>query len=108
MILAIEIPLDSWIIFNCLTGIALDCLGGVVLFSATIAAISAAILWSISPALVGMAMTYTLLVPIYLNWVVRNLASVEMYMNSVERISEFSELENEDQKAVPVYGKSSK
>jgi hypothetical protein len=55
-----------------------------------------------------MAMTYTLLVPIYLNWVVRNLASVEMYMNSVERISEFSELENEDQKAVPVYGKSSK
>jgi ABC-type polysaccharide/polyol phosphate transport system ATPase subunit len=100
--------LDFCLIFNFITGIALDCLGGVVLFSATIAAISAAIFWSISPALVGMAMTYTLLVPIYLNWVVRNLASVEMYMNSVERINEFSELKNEDQEAVPIYSKSSK
>ncbi len=86
----------------------MDCLGGVVLFSATVAAISAAILWSISPAFVGMAMTYTLLVPIYLNWVVRNLASVEMYMNSVERINEFSELENEDQKVDPKHSKLSK
>jgi hypothetical protein len=39
---------------------------------------------------------------------VRNLASVEMYMNSVERINEFSELKNEDQEAVPIYSKSSK
>ncbi|XP_054166952.1 ATP-binding cassette sub-family C member 9-like [Oppia nitens] len=87
---------------NCWLGIALDYLGGVILFCATIASIWTAIHLNMSPAYVGMAMTYTLLVPIYLNWVVRNVASVEMYMNSVERVTEFSQLETEDQLADPV------
>jgi len=82
-------------------------LGAVILFSATIAAISAAIYWSISPAFVGLAMTYTLLVPIYLNWLVRNLASIEMYMNSVERVNQFSNLEVEDENVVPISGEFS-
>lgn len=81
---------------NCWLGIALDYLGGIILFLATIASITAAITNHVSPAFVGMAMTYTLLVPIYLNWVVRNLASVEMYMNAVERVKEYSELQIED------------
>jgi hypothetical protein len=67
------------------------------LFCATITSVWAAIHLNMNPAYVGMAMTYTLLVPIYLNWVVRNLASLEMYMNSVERVREFSHLETEDQ-----------
>ncbi|CAG2164179.1 unnamed protein product, partial [Oppiella nova] len=82
---------------NCWLGIALDYLGGVILFCATITSVWAAIHLNMNPAYVGMAMTYTLLVPIYLNWVVRNLASLEMYMNSVERVREFSHLETEDQ-----------
>ncbi|CAG2118312.1 unnamed protein product, partial [Medioppia subpectinata] len=81
---------------NCWLGIALDYLGGVILFCATITSVWAAIHLNMSPAYVGMALTYTLLVPIYLNWVVRNLASLEMYMNSVERVREFSHLEIED------------
>lgn len=82
---------------NCWLGIALDYLGGIILFSATIAAITAAIYGSVSSAMVGIAMTYTLLVPIYLNWLVRNLASVEMYMSAVERVDQFSQLETEDE-----------
>ncbi|XP_023243430.1 ATP-binding cassette sub-family C member 9-like [Centruroides sculpturatus] len=81
---------------NCWLGIALDYLGGIILFVATIAALTAAITNKVSSAFVGMAMTYTLLVPIYLNWVVRNLASVEMYMNAVERVKEYSQLTTED------------
>ena len=40
-----------------------------------------------SPSLVALAINYTLLVPIYLNWVVKLLADLEMYIGAVERIS---------------------
>ena len=52
----------------------------------------------ITPALVGLAINYTLLVPIYLNWVVKFLADVEMYMAGVERIMQYKKLETEDYK----------
>lgn len=42
-----------------------------------------------SPSLVALAINYTLLVPIYLNWVVKLLADLEMYIGAVERISLF-------------------
>lgn len=50
----------------------------------------------ITPALVGLAINYILLVPTYLNQVVKFLAEVEMFMNSVERIDRYSKLEIED------------
>lgn len=81
---------------NCWLGIMLDCLGGVILFCATIASMTAAIYGQVSSSFVGMAMAYTLLVPIYLNWVVRNLAAIEMYMNSVERVNAYSNLQTEN------------
>lgn len=40
-----------------------------------------------SPSLVALVINYTLLVPIYLNWVVKLLADMEMYIGAVERIS---------------------
>lgn len=43
----------------------------------------------VTPALVGLAINYTLLVPIYLNWVVKFTAEIEMYMGSVVRISAY-------------------
>lgn len=51
---------------------------------------------AVSPSLVGLAINYTLLVPIYLNWVVKFLADVEMYMGSVERVQQYAEMEKED------------
>ncbi|CAM1323224.1 Sur (predicted) [Pycnogonum litorale] len=75
--------------------VTLDYLGGCILFIATVSAITAAKLGHVTPAFVGLAMTYTLLVPIYLNWVVRNLSEVEMHMNAVERIDNYSNLPEE-------------
>jgi hypothetical protein len=40
-----------------------------------------------SPSLVGLALQYTLLIPIYLNRVVRLFADMEMYFGACERIS---------------------
>lgn len=52
----------------------------------------------ITPALVGLAINYTLLVPIYLNWVVKFVSDVEMYMASVERIVHFIKMSPENYK----------
>ncbi|RWS12536.1 ATP-binding cassette sub-family C member 9-like protein [Dinothrombium tinctorium] len=82
---------------NCWLGWALDALGAVILLAATITTLLAAIYGTLSASLVGMSIAYTLLVPIYLNWVVRNLASLEMHMSAVERIAEYSGIEAEDE-----------
>lgn len=55
------------------------------------AILSALITASLSPAgtsssLIGLAINYALLVPIYLNWVVKLTAEMEMYVGAVERI----------------------
>lgn len=50
----------------------------------------------VSPALVGLAINYTLLVPIYLNWVVKFLADMEMYMGAVERVTQYANTPSED------------
>nr|XP_043068593.1 ATP-binding cassette sub-family C member Sur [Drosophila bipectinata] len=49
-----------------------------------------------TPSLVGLAINYTLLVPIYLNWVVKLLADMEMYAGSVERIAHYALDADED------------
>ncbi|CAD1468666.1 unnamed protein product, partial [Heterotrigona itama] len=72
-------------------GIALDYLGAVIVGSATFAALISTELYPdrVTPALVGLAINYTLLVPIYLNWVVKFTAETEMYFSSVARISAY-------------------
>jgi len=45
---------------------------------------------AISSAMVGLAINYTLLVPVYLNWVVKFFADLETYMSAVERTEEFT------------------
>lgn len=59
--------------------------------SATLAALISAQLYPdrVTPALVGLAINYTLLVPIYLNWVVKFTAETEIYFGSVARISTY-------------------
>lgn len=52
-----------------------------------------------TPPLVGLAINYTLLLPIYLNWIVKFLSDIEMYMGAVERISDCSKLPTEDYKS---------
>lgn len=66
-----------------------DYLGGVIVFVSIVTALFTAKLYpqAVSPSLVALAINYTLLVPIYLNWVVKLLADLEMYIGAVERIS---------------------
>ncbi|KAL4141386.1 hypothetical protein QTP88_004034 [Uroleucon formosanum] len=73
-------------------GIALDYLGGAIVFVATMVALITTTFFSsaISSAMVGLAINYTLLVPVYLNWVVKFFADLEMYMSAVERTEEFA------------------
>lgn len=68
-----------------------DYLGAVIVGSATLAVLISAELYPdrVTPALVGLAINYTLLVPIYLNWVVKFTAETEMYFGSVARISTY-------------------
>ncbi len=48
-----------------------------------------------SSASIGLSMNYSLLVPIYLAWVIKFLADIENYMNAVERILEYRNLRSE-------------
>ncbi|XP_050524591.1 ATP-binding cassette sub-family C member Sur-like isoform X2 [Daktulosphaira vitifoliae] len=79
-------------------GIALDYLGGVIVFVATMVALITTTLFSssISSAMVGLAINYTLLVPVYLNWVVKFFADLETYMSAVERTEEFATIPSEN------------
>ncbi|XP_012273062.1 ATP-binding cassette sub-family C member Sur [Orussus abietinus] len=78
-------------------GIALDYLGATIVAVAVVVALISAKLNPdrVSPALVGLAINYTLLVPIYLNWVVKYVVDVEMYMGSVSRLSTYKETPKE-------------
>lgn len=49
--------------------------------------------------MVGLAINYTLLVPVYLNWVVKFFADLETYMSAVERIEEFATIPIENYKS---------
>lgn len=75
-----------------------------IVFIATLASLISSQIYAdvVTPSMVGLAINYTLLVPVYLNWVVKFLAEVEMFMNSVDRINQYSNLETED------YGESYK
>lgn len=56
----------------------------------------------------GLAISYTLMTPIYLQWVVRFWSELEMYFNAVERVLDYSSLPSESdvfaaaQKAEPL------
>ena len=49
-----------------------------------------------APASLGLLISYSLLVPIYLAWVVKFVADIENYMNAVERVLEYTDLEHEE------------
>ncbi|XP_058056478.1 ATP-binding cassette sub-family C member Sur [Anopheles bellator] len=74
-------------------GIALDYLGAVIVFVAILTALITASLrpTSTSSSLIGLAINYAMLVPIYLNWVVKLFAEMEMYGGAVERIQSLIE-----------------
>lgn len=75
-----------------------DYLGGVIVFAAMILSLLTVSLESTQKTSMyfGLAINYTLLVPIYLTWVVKFLIDLDIYMEAVNRIQGFSELSNEN------------
>ena len=51
----------------------------------------------LTPGQVGLAISYTLMTPIYLQWVVRFWSELEMYFNAVERVLHYSQLRPENE-----------
>lgn len=51
----------------------------------------------LTPGQIGLAISYTLMTPIYLQWVVRFWSELEMYFNAVERVLHYSELRPESE-----------
>lgn len=71
-------------------------MGGVIVFVAIITALFTVQYYpdGVSASTVALAINYTLLVPIYLNWVVKLLSDMEMYIGAVERISHYIDRHN--------------
>ncbi|CAH1801693.1 unnamed protein product [Owenia fusiformis] len=76
-------------------GIRLDYMGAIIVFAAAITTVATGVTGAASPGVVGLSITYALMVSSYLNWVVRNLADAEMEMNTVERVVAYTELSTE-------------
>ncbi|XP_011307390.1 ATP-binding cassette sub-family C member Sur [Fopius arisanus] len=101
MIEYLDANTNAFLILNTSTrwlGIALDYLGAVVVVASIFAALLSAELYPdrVTPALVGLAINYTFLVPIYLNWVVKFVSEIEMYMGSVARLTEYTKITREN------------
>ncbi|XP_043281302.1 ATP-binding cassette sub-family C member Sur isoform X2 [Venturia canescens] len=101
MIEHLDANTNAFLVLNTSTrwlGIALDYLGAAVVVTATYAALLTAETYPdrVSPALVGLAVNYTLLVPIYLNWVVKFVSEIEMYMGSVARLRSYAKTAQEN------------
>lgn len=71
-----------------------DFLGVFIVFLAIVAALITCHLskQDLEPSLVGLAINYTLMVPVYINWVVKLVADIEMYVGAVERVQQFMEV----------------
>ncbi|XP_069548711.1 ATP-binding cassette sub-family C member 2 [Brachyistius frenatus] len=82
-----------WIVSNRWLAIRLEFLGNlVVFFAALLAVISRK---SLDSGLVGLSISYALNVTQTLNWLVRMTSELETNIVAVERVSEYTELENE-------------
>ncbi|XP_038593401.1 canalicular multispecific organic anion transporter 1 [Micropterus salmoides] len=82
-----------WIVSNRWLAIRLEFLGNLVVFFASLFAVISR--KSLNSGLVGMSISYALNVTQTLNWLVRMTSDLETNIVAVERVSEYSELENE-------------
>ncbi|ELW60555.1 ATP-binding cassette sub-family C member 9 [Tupaia chinensis] len=70
-----------------------DYLGACIVLTASIASISSG---SPNSGLVGLGLLYALTITNYLNWVVRNLADLEVQMGAVKKVNSFLTMESEN------------
>ncbi|XP_060779092.1 ATP-binding cassette sub-family C member 8 [Neoarius graeffei] len=76
--------------------VRMEYIGAFVVLIAAVASISSALYSKLSAGLVGLGLTYALMVSNYLNWMVRNLADMEVQLGCVKRISRLLNTEPEN------------
>ncbi|XP_057692444.1 ATP-binding cassette sub-family C member 8 [Corythoichthys intestinalis] len=76
--------------------VRMEYIGTCVVLVAAVASISNSLYDQLSPGLVGLGLTYALMVSNYLNWMVRNLADMEVQLGSVKRINGLLKTEPEN------------
>ncbi|XP_077091657.1 ATP-binding cassette sub-family C member 8 isoform X2 [Siphateles boraxobius] len=67
--------------------VRMEYVGAFVVLIAAVASITSALYRQLSAGLVGLGLTYALMVSNYLNWIVRNLADMEVQLGCVKRVS---------------------
>ncbi|KAJ8249104.1 hypothetical protein GJAV_G00231210 [Gymnothorax javanicus] len=75
--------------------VRMEYIGACVVLVAAVASITNSLNNQLSTGLVGLGLTYALMVSNYLNWMVRNLADMEVQLGSVKRISSLLQMESE-------------
>ncbi|XP_075996169.1 ATP-binding cassette sub-family C member 8 [Genypterus blacodes] len=76
--------------------VRMEYIGACVVLIAAVASISNSLYNQLSPGLVGLGLTYALMVSNYMNWMVRNLADMEVQLGSVKRINGLLKTEPEN------------
>ncbi|XP_056273131.1 ATP-binding cassette sub-family C member 8 [Pseudoliparis swirei] len=76
--------------------VRMEYIGALVVLVAAVASIADALYNKLSPGLVGLGLTYALMVSNYMNWMVRNLADIEVQLGSVKRINGLLKTEPEN------------
>ncbi|XP_030828521.1 ATP-binding cassette sub-family C member 8 [Strongylocentrotus purpuratus] len=76
--------------------IRLDYLGALSVFCSSLASLLGAFYWGIDPSYVGLAISYSLEISLYMNLVVRSAADLELQMNAVERVQSYTDVPTED------------
>uniref|UniRef100_A0A3Q4GW91 ATP-binding cassette, sub-family C (CFTR/MRP), member 8 n=1 Tax=Neolamprologus brichardi TaxID=32507 RepID=A0A3Q4GW91_NEOBR len=76
--------------------VRMEYIGACVVLVAAVASITNSLYNQLSPGLVGLGLTYALMVSNYMNWMVRNLADMEVQLGSVKRINGLLETEPEN------------
>ncbi|KAJ8417075.1 hypothetical protein AAFF_G00283020 [Aldrovandia affinis] len=76
--------------------VRMEYIGACVVLIAAVASITNSLYNHLSSGLVGLGLTYALMVSNYLNWMVRNLADMEVQLGSVKRINSLLQTEPEN------------
>ncbi|XP_066465593.1 ATP-binding cassette sub-family C member 8 isoform X2 [Tiliqua scincoides] len=76
--------------------VRMEYIGACVVLIAAVASITNSLNNHLSPGLVGLGLTYALMVSNYLNWMVRNLADMELQLGAVKRLNGLIKTEAEN------------